>query len=204
MIGLIVLGVLLVYVFTVGIFIWLAIKAREKAGRRIAKYIAIALVLIPTWDIPIDGYLFHQLCKKEGGIFVYQKEGLSKKYYLTPGVSTRKLFIRPDGGQSNRLVKATGNELKVDSLKWSYNIENSTDFDYVGWGKVVKFTTTVSRGEKLLGKAVSFIGGAGWFAETINLGPRLSGERCPVYPREPDRPSYRERLLYKIFYKLKD
>ena len=187
MIGLIVLGVLLVYILIVGIFIWLAIKAKEKAGRRIAKYIAIALVLIPTWDIPIDGYLFHRLCKKESGIFVDQKVGVNKNYYLTPGVSTRKLFIRPDGGQSNRLVKATGNELDIKKLEWKYGVENYTDFDYVGWGKVVKFTTTVSSDEKLLGKSVRFIGGP-----------------CPVYPREPDRPSSYERLLYEIFYKLKD
>ena len=181
----------------------MAIKAKEKAGRRIAKYIAIALVLIPTWDIPIDGYLFHRLCKKESGIFVDQKVGVNKNYYLTPGVSTRKLFIRPDGGQSNRLVKATGNELDIKKLEWKYGVENYTDFDYVGWGKVVKFTTTVSSDEKLLGKSVRFIGGAGWLVDRFSWAT-YPGSPCPVYPREPDRPSSYERLLYEIFYKLKD
>tara|TARA_R110001592_G_scaffold83616_1_gene247563 strand:- start:365 stop:979 length:615 start_codon:yes stop_codon:yes gene_type:complete len=204
MIGLIVLGVLLVYILIVGVFIWLAIKAREKSGRRIAKYIAIALVLIPTWDIPIDGYLFHQLCKKEGGIFVYQKVGLSKNYYLTSGKSTEKIFHYADGSSGRRKVEATGNELKTEMLKSRYIFKDSTDYDYVSWGKVVKFTTTVNHHKNLLGKAVSFIGGAGWFSEAINLGPRLPGKRCPVYPRETDLPSYRERLLYEIFYKRED
>jgi hypothetical protein len=204
MIGLIVLSVLLAYFFTVGIFIWLAIKAKEKIGRRIAKYIALALVLIPTWDIPIDGYLFHRLCQKEGGIFVYQKVGLSKNYYLATGNLTEKIFYYADGSSGRRKVEATGNELKIEMLKSRYKFKDSTDYDYVSWGKVVKFTTTVSHGEKLLGKAVSFIGGAGWLAETISLGPRLPGKRCPAYPLETDRPSYREKLLYEIFYKLKD
>lgn len=204
MIGLIVLGVLLVYVFIVVVFIWFAIKARERSGRRIAKYIAIVLVLIPTWDIPIDGYLFHRLCKKEGGIFVDQKVGVSKNYYLASGSPKSKIFAYGEGGLVRRTVPATGNELNIGMLKSRYKFTDSTDYDYVSWGEVVKYTTTVSRGEKRLGKAVSFIGGAGWFVEIISLGPRLPGERCPVYPREPDRPSYRERLLYEIFYKRED
>jgi len=202
MIGLIVLGVLLVYILIVGVFIWLAVKAKEKSGRRIAKYIAIALVLIPTWDIPIDKYRFSQLCKKEGGIFVYQKVGLSKNYYLTPGNLTEKTFIR-EGGRSLRTVPATGNELNIKMLEGRYNVENSTDFDYAGWGKVVKFTTTVSSGEKLLGKNVRFIGGEGWFINRVSWAA-YPGSPCPVYPREPDRPSSYERLLYEIFYKLKN
>lgn len=204
MIGLIVLGVLLAYFFTVGIFIWLAIKAREKSGRRIAKYIAIALVLIPTWDIPIDGYLFHQLCKKEGGIFVYQKVGLSKNYYLTSGKSTEKIFHYADGSSGRRKVEATGNELEIESLKWSYNIENSTDYDYVGWGKVVKLTTTVSRHEKLLGKAVTFRGGAGWFFDKFNLGPGRPGVTCPKPLLNPDYTTIHEKLVYDIFFKLEN
>ncbi|MDX2349079.1 MAG: hypothetical protein QNK32_01690 [Porticoccus sp.] len=203
MIALIVFGVLLIYLIIVGLLIRVARKSPDKQNRLVAKCLAIAVVLIPLWDIPIDKYMFHQLCKKEGGIFVYQKTGLSKNYYLTSGRSTEKIFHYADGSSGRRKVEATGNELKIENLKWSYNIEDSTDYDYVSWGEVVKFTTTVSRGEKLLGKAVSFIGGAGWFAETVR-GQRLPGKRCPVYPREPDRPSYRERLLYKIFYKLED
>lgn len=203
MVGLIVLGVLLVYFFIVGVFIRLAIKAPEKQGRRISKYIAIALVLIPTWDIPIDGYLFHQLCKKEGGIFVDQKVGISKNYYLQPGAHTKKVVVSPSGDKVNRLVKATGNELNIKMLEGRYNVENYTDSDYVRWGKVVKFTTTVSSDEKLLGKSVRFIGGTGWFLERFSWAT-YPGSACPVFPREPDLPSSYERLLYKIFYKLED
>jgi hypothetical protein len=178
-----------------------AVRSERKAVKVIASVLGLTLLLLPIWDVPITSYRFNKLCEEEGGIFVYKRVELGDEFYLKPGELTKKTILRADGGGTLTLVKANGNELIVDKINENYEVTNETDHDATDWPGTVKFTTTVSEDGAPLGKAVSFIGGEGWFIRKINFGPTLSGRRCPDYEWEIDRPSYRERLLYEVFYK---
>ena len=203
MIGLIVLSVLFVYIMAVIVSARLAYKLRG-IKQWIAIVFLLSIVLIPTWDIPLDLYRFNKLCKEESGIFVYQKVGLPAEYFYTKGEPIKKYIYREDSGFVLRTVPATGNELKLEKLKQHYRIEIRSEENFVDWSAdTYRSTTTVWDGEKLLGKSVRLYGGAGWFSETINWSPVRQGYWCPPPKKikKIDRQPLLDAFIYDIFYK---
>ena len=200
--GIIVTGIMLIYLAC--LIIPARIALRSKGGKRLAaSFIFMSVILIPTWDIPIVKYRFNKLCEEESGIFVSRQVGLSSDFYLKPGSKVRKLYIYGNGGQVNRLVEATGNELDVEKLKGRFIFKDYTISDVVSWSEVYKYESRVSDGNGvLLGKSVAFRGGGGWLLDEFNLGPSRPGITCPLALLQPDYGTIREKLPYEIFYKL--
>lgn len=199
MVPLIMFGFLLAYLIIVIIFAKLAFKWRG-GKQRVAIFFLLAVVLIPTWDIPLDRYRFNRLCEQEAGIFVYQKVGLPAEFFYTSGEPIEKIIYREDGGSGLRTVKATGNEINLDKLKERYVIDDSFDNSIADWGKVSRLATTVSDGEEVLGQSVSLYGEFGWFSLKFSLG---ANGTCPDISPHPGYVSIHEKIINDIFYKWK-
>ena len=184
------------------ILLFRAATRTDELGNKIAaSVLAIALLLLPVWDIPVTSYRYNKLCEEQGGIFVYQQVGLGDEFYLKAGELTQKQVVASSGDRVLREVKARGDELRMDKIEERFKISRVFDYEVTDLPETAKEVTTVADGDVILGQMVSINGGAGWVVRMLNSVPMYLRARCPSHAWQPDRPSPRDRLLYAIFYK---
>jgi hypothetical protein len=172
-------------------------------GKRIVVSLIYLIIFFgPFWDIPIQKQRFDQRCEKEAGIVVHKRVGLSKDYYLQKGEIVSKLLPYGDGGRVRRDVPASGDELKIELIESKFRIEHTVDVRPAYQGGIGALVYEVFDDDVLLGSMVGFIGGTGWLGRYLNITGGVPGTWCPAYETDPDKSSYKARLLYEVFYKL--
>ena len=136
------------------------INAIEKySGSKIAKYVAIAvLVLIPTWDIVPGQLYFQHLCKEEVGIKVLKAVEVERTYFKANG--------EPDEEKLSNRFKSS---MKVDRK-------------FSGIFNITKIESSIRDNEsgELLATAVDLRYHGGWLF--ANLLPQGESTVCPSYP----------------------
>ena len=154
----------LAFLVVCGLYAWLAFFVAKHVGkgtgRKLAKYIALAVfALIPTWDL-IPGQLYHeQLCKTEGGVKVFKTIEIDRAYFLPSGQPDEKKI-------REQLLDWVGEPDRDFSTL--FHITKNQDL------LVVKHT-----GERL-GTATDFWYYGGWFqVSLLHLG---GSTICPQYP----------------------
>lgn len=173
--GIIVLGVLLVYILlSIGLMAGAQYLGKRK-GWKWSRWWTVGLVmlLIPTWDIPIGWVYFKYLCETQAGMFVHEKVKLSDEYFLDPGERN------PRYQSTSRHAYARGGELDVIRIKKDYDIRSNLDRDYAILGSIHELRTTIrdDRGE-VIAVAVSYFFRGGWLSKPL-LGGRSGKTVCP-------------------------
>lgn len=151
------------------------------------------------WDYYLSNYLFKQYCTDRAGLFVYEKVQLGDEYFMPfpKNKDPRDLdprFIIDDNLMINR------KRFDQDFILYYYK-----HILVSSMGPISADETSIIRktDQKVLGKAVSFNNGKGWWYREIESLGEPTAKSCPVGYDDEGR-SYagllHNNLINKIFF----
>ena len=184
--GLIVLSMFVVYLLVTAVLAGITsfVGRRKKIRWMKGRWVWLIMFLIPAWDMPIGSINFKRYCNSdEAGITVYRRVGLGDEFYLEKGteIGRARFYADDEGGVTQRRNLASGDELIIKKVKVKFNVAALMHKkDITRWGYVDKFETVVRQDDEILGRAVSFRGGGGWFNDFVgSAGVGIVGFDCP-------------------------